>query len=69
MKFETEAKLIIDKIVKGNWRSVDEEIKEIAECLNDLVNNECDKCGYKNCEEYAREKCPEPDYTKEDNLD
>ena len=63
MKFETEAKLIIDKIVKGNWRSVDEEIKEIAECLNDLVDNECNKCDKINpdCIEIS-----EPDYSPED---
>jgi len=62
MRFETEAKLIIEKIVKGNWRSVDEEIKEIAECLNDLVNNECDTCE-------CLHEPKEPEYSPEDELD
>jgi len=69
MRYENEVKLIIkriheneDKVLNGKMTE-EEHLRDINECIEDIVHNECLDCEYY---QDNRDNIPEPDYIKEE---
>jgi len=70
IRYENEVKLIIkriheneDKVLNGKMTE-EEHLKDINECIEDIVHNDCLSCEFN--QDNLRDNIPEPDYIKEE---